>query len=138
MTREEAKELLPVIQEFAEGKRIEYSDDGEDWLETETPIWNTDFVYRIKPEAKYRPFEDIEECWNEMLKHQPFGYVKSKCEGSYNHYKLITRVTNSTSIAKAPGFFIEFNNNTHCICDMINLFNNYTFADGTPFGIKED
>lgn len=31
--------------------------------------------YRIKPEPKYRPFKDAEECWQEMLKHEPFGYT---------------------------------------------------------------
>lgn len=52
-------------------------------------------------EPDYRPFKDIEECWNEMKKHEPFGYVKSKCDGSYIHYKLITKVSNSTTVGKA-------------------------------------
>lgn len=59
-------------------------------------------------EPKYRPFKDIEECWNEMKKHEPFGYVKSKCDGSYNHYKLITKVSNSTTIGKDTDSVIEF------------------------------
>ena len=36
--------------------------------------WNK-FDYRIKPE--YRPFANAEECWCEMLKHKPFGWVES-------------------------------------------------------------
>lgn len=28
MNREEAKELLPIIQAYADGKKIEYSNDG--------------------------------------------------------------------------------------------------------------
>lgn len=27
-------------------------------------------------EPSYRPFKNQEECWNEMLKHEPFGWVK--------------------------------------------------------------
>lgn len=100
-----------------------------------------DFVpeqHRVKKEPKYRPFKDIEECWNEMKKHHPFGYVKSKYDGSYIHYKLITKVSNTTTVGKAADCVIEFQNDTFCYHDMVNLYENYTFADGTPFGIKED
>lgn len=30
--------------------------------------------YRIKPE--YRPFKDAKECFEEMQKHKPYGWVK--------------------------------------------------------------
>lgn len=86
----------------------------------------------------YRPFKDKEECWNEMKKHEPFGYVKSKGDGSYIHYKLITKVSNSTTVGKVADCVIEFHSDTFCYHDMVNLYDNYTFADGTPFGIKED
>ena len=89
-------------------------------------------------EPTYRPFKNQEECWNEMKKHEPFGYVKSKYDGSYNHYKLITKVLNSTTIGKAVDCVVEFNGDTLCYHDMVNLYDNYTFADGTPFGIKKD
>lgn len=67
MTREEAKELFPIIQAFAEGKKIEYSTDGENWMETVTPTWNSDYVYRIKPEPTYRPFKNENEYFNTIL-----------------------------------------------------------------------
>lgn len=89
-------------------------------------------------EPTYRPFKDREECWQEMLKHQPFGWIKSKCDGSYNHYKLITKVLNSTTIGKTTERVVGFNDDTLCYHYMVNLCDNYTFADGTPFGIKED
>ena len=81
ITREEAKELLPIIKAFAEGKQIQDKIEGlTDWVDTN----EINFVYectrikhRIKPEPKYRPFKTKEECWNEMLKHQPFGWIKS-------------------------------------------------------------
>lgn len=128
MTREQAKELLPVIQAFADGKKIEYSNDGEYWLETETPTWDTDEFYRIKPEAKYRPFKDKEECWQEMQKHQPFGWIKDKEDG---HYSMVTTVDAAAGEGKKH-IGISGGN----ICTLSETMNKYTFADGEPFGIN--
>ena len=77
MTKEEAKELLPIIQAYTEGKTIECSVDGKFWSKTDIPKWKSGMYYRIKPEQKYRAFESQEECWNEMMKHEPFGWIKS-------------------------------------------------------------
>ena len=125
MTRKEAKELLPIIQAFAEGKEIEYYDcNDDDWIKTDTPIWTSKINYRIKPEPKYRPFKSQEECWNEMLKHQPFGWVRSK--------KCKALLWNVTSINK---------DDITIICDYYKFhraFECFEFADGTPFGIKEE
>ena len=125
MTRKEAKELLPIIQAFAEGKEIEYYDcNDDDWIKTDTPIWTSKINYRIKPEPKYRPFKSQEECWNEMLKHQPFGWVRSK--------KCKALLWNVTSINK---------DDITIICDYYKFhraFECFEFTDGTPFGIKEE
>ena len=120
MTREEAKELIPIIQAFADGKTIEFFKQGE-WIELNDPdfMWSAD-KYRIKPEPKYRPFKNREECWQEMLKHQPFGWIK---ENNSNRYRLITEV-NGLSIKVKEG------------CLFTDDIKYYTFADGTPFGIK--
>ena len=124
MTREEAKNLLPIIQAFAEGKVIEIFDDEIGWVKKENPKFNLnpDF-YRIKPVPKYRPFKSQEECWNEMLKHQPFGWVRSK--------KCKALLWNVTSINK---------DDITIICDYYKFhraFECFEFTDGTPFGIKE-
>lgn len=133
MIREEAKELLPIILAFVEGKQIEYSNDGEDWSETETPTWDTDLFYRIKPETKYRPFKTQEECWQEMIKHEPFGWLKTK-----NGYcsSLIGKVYTNKDVCKEV--WIVWTTNEKNAYSASDIFNNYTFADGTPFGIKED
>ena len=76
MTREEAKELLPIIQAFAEGKTIQSKQinaSDKEWSDIEVCNFLREHSYRIKPEPKYRSFHTQEECWNEMLKHQPFG-----------------------------------------------------------------
>lgn len=92
MNRNQAKEFYPILQAYAEGKVIETrtdpstlkrKDTPKDWTEMkEIEYWNNT-EYRIKPEPKYRPFANAEECWAEMLKHQPFGWIKCK-EGYFN------------------------------------------------------
>ena len=126
MTREEAKELLPIIKAFAEGKTIQWKDfmgrwnddSGEDYiLLTNLGVEGL----RINPESKYRPFECKDECWEEMLKHEPFGWIKNS---------QVRHVISSVDYRR-----IWFNNN---VCNSFEeVFNNYKFADGTPFGIKE-
>lgn len=114
MNRERAKELLPIIHAFAEGKTVQFKNSFEDWIDCDNIMFNwPPKDYRIKPEPKYRPFKDAEECWQEMQKHQPFGWVKTD-EG----YEQIWHVN------KGDDF-----NATLKTC---------TFADGTPFGIKEE
>ena len=132
MTRKEAKELLPIIQAFAEGKEIEYYDcNDDDWIKTDTPIWASKINYRIKPEPKYRPFKTQEECWNEMLKHQPFGFVVSKDSIDYSGICRVFK--DEKGISR-----ITFTSNPYSDWDMEIAFYRINFADGTPFGIKEE
>lgn len=126
MTRKEAKQLLPIIQAFAEGKEIEsrcIKGDKSLWYDDEEPSFDNDLEYRIKPEPKYRPFKAAEECWQEMQKHQPFGWLKDKNDG---HRTLITVVDNEDMMAL----------NGITGWDFLSIMNMYVFADGTPFGIK--
>lgn len=124
MTQEKVKKLLPIIQAFAEGKTIEYNCKGN-WIEHKNFSF-TDEVqnYRIKPISKYRPFKDAEECWQEMQKHQPFGWVKYKTDDVYSF------------ICKVEEVRCYFAVNVYWAFDTI--LEKYTFADGTPFGIKEE
>ena len=126
MTREEVKEMLPVLQAFAEGKTIEsrcIKGDKSLWYDDEDPSFDDDFEYRVKPEPKYRPFKDAEECWAEMQKHQPFGWLKSKKDG---YYSFITMLNYRFRLNGYDGWRFH---------DVIKKF---TFADGTTFGVKED
>ena len=130
MTREEVKELLPVMQAFAEGKTIEYSNQDKQWFKTDYPIWENNCKYRIKPEPKYKPFDTKEECWNEMLKHQPFGYLTDKEE---NNIIIITELFTS-SISNRLYFHLSHSSQN---IESKDLFNSFNFVDGTPFGIKD-
>ena len=130
MTREQTKELLPIIQAFTEGKTVEYSYDGEHWESTDVPSWDCDVMFRIKPEPKYRPFKTQEECWSEMLKHQPFGFLSI---ADKHDYFSICRVFEEEEKPK-----IWLTNNAYGDCDMTTAFVIFQFIDGTPFGIKEE
>ena len=132
MTREEAKELLPIIQAFVAGKQIQETIEGYvGWIDTD----EIHFVYegkkikhRIKPEPKYRPFKDQEECWNEMHKHPDFGWVKNKSTKTYCNMTDIYKI-------KSRPVKITINNYAYTLNEIFNLC---TFTDGTPFGIKEE
>ena len=132
MNRNQAKEFYPFLQAFAEGRVIECrtkpstikgSDVPNDWTEMkEIEFWNN-IEYRVKPEPKYHPFKDVEECWAEMQKHQPFGWVKI---GDW--YCTIKEIRPTSIFCHGGGDVFHYE-------DMVKQI---TFADGTPFGIKEE
>lgn len=136
MNRNQAKEFYPILQAYAEGKVIECrtkpsaikgKDIPNDWTEMKDITYWSNIEYRIKPDskakAKYRPFANVEECWTEMKKHQPFGWVKDKKDG---YYVLITAVDN--------GDYMSLSGNSGW--SFYSLMKDYTFADGTHFGVK--
>lgn len=129
MNRSEAKDLLPIIQGYVDGKKIEKRPKGRydvEWQETDLPAFNAHTCdYRIKPEPKYRPFKDAEECWQEMLKHQPLGWVKS----ALMVYSAINNIGER-------GIIIH-NGVGDTWYDFKRAFEMLTFADGTSFGIKD-
>ena len=122
--KEEVKSVMNIIQAFANGKTIQAIDPYEDeWVDQAGLNFKALFEgqYRIKPDPKYRPFNSAEECWQEMLKHQPFGWVKSKKDG---YYSFITMLNYRFRLNGYDGWRFD---------DVINKF---TFADGTTFGVK--
>lgn len=140
MDRNQAKEFYPILQAYAEGKIIEtrrkptadnngVTKDGwfefNDWTEMRELEYWVNVDYRIKPEPKYRPFKDAEECWAEMLKHQPFGVVKDKYFANYQTHRAFTcLITNGCDFGGYEDETFE-----SCYKDLL-------FADGTPFGVK--
>ena len=133
MDRNQAKEFYPIMQAFAEGRVIECrtkpsfiegSDVPNDWTEMkEIEFWNN-IQYRVKPESKFRPFKNAEECWQEMQKHQPFGWVK------WNDVRYNIYVVSSTSVCLINGNCENM--------DFAYAYQKLTFSDGTPFGVKEE
>ena len=130
MTRNEVKELLPIMQAFAEGKTIEERIIGNDnWIETDEIYGgrNNDYDYRVnyrvKPTPKYRPFANAQECLEEMKNHQPFGWVKDKY--SFCPIEMIAANFSKECIKCYETWFTPE-----------RMFKDSTFLDGTPFGVK--
>lgn len=128
MDRNQSKKLLPIIQAYAEGKTIQsrcIKGDTSLWYDDEDPSFDDDFEYRIKPDSKpesktdvnYRPFANAEECWQELLKHEPFGWVK---DTEANEYLNVYCISNSASSIDLFG----------------RIFKRCIFIDGSPYGIK--
>ena len=114
---------------YADGKEIEYKNGAlKDWSITSVPTFNWGSNdYRIKPGPKYRPFKDAEECWQEMQKHQPFGWVKDS-----QGYVVIQDIWNDSTDGTLHIVIADTDNDEPNI-----LIKDYTFADGEPFGVKE-
>ena len=132
MTKEDIKKFMPLMQAMLEGKTIQRHLDDMGWVYTDK-IFVGDGVslYRIKPEPKYRPFKNAEECWQEMQKHQPFGWITLQCGQKSGSKASIIKLTDNCFYFVGDG---------SGICH--NLYNYefdkhfWLFADGTPFGIK--
>lgn len=116
MDRKEAAKLLPIIKAFSEGKTLQIRQNGSEWMDTETASFiGFPSEYRIKPELTYRPFANAEECWQELLKHEPFGWYKDK-DGDFF---MVSAVSNQ-GLRSLQAMFE----------------NGDTFVDGFPFGVK--
>ena len=128
MNRKQAKDMLPIIHALAEGKHIQLKDKTGNWMDIDfinVELCNPN-IYRIKPEPTYRPFKDAEECWLEMQKHQPFGWLTSQ-NGEIN--SLIIFIDNEGIVIG------DRNNGVIGFVTATDLFK-IKFADGTPFGVK--
>ena len=128
--KEEVKSVMNIIQAFANGKTIQAIDPYEDeWVDQAGLNFKALFEgqYRIKQEHTYRQFKDAEECWQEMQKHQPFGWIKPKDDDTISKFMLIDSLMDEVVTVRTN---IRFNYQ--------ELLEHYTFADRTPFGIIEE
>ncbi len=116
MTRDEAKRYAPIVKAYAEGKTIEWNrpcNVGVGWepIINDVLLLDSEYAYRVKPTPTYRPFANVKECWEEMKKHEPFGWLKSKDVGDYYHLGQVNDEL-----------------------DKEYYFLNFTFSDGSVFG----
>ena len=136
MTREEIKRRVELYSALADGKTIQVQNpNGGEWFDVKIGTLRSiseELNYRIKPEPKYRPFKTQEECWNEMLEHQPFGWVKSK--KSERHFSIGSVLWNNDF----NDVFVTFAFDGMLGRSSKSVFEDFTFDDGTPFGIKDE
>lgn len=124
MTREEARKAAEVMLAYANGEEVEGMDFDGKYRPAENPSFSWDKIkYRVKPKPTYRPFKNKEECWQEMLKHEPFGWLKRD-----TYYQNIMAV--DCAYIYIETLSANFNYG--------EAYVEFTFADGTPFGIKEE
>ena len=161
MTREEIKKFLDNTKVYVNGKSKEIQEKlfsfGYHWIDgslTEVCYIRSPFLFIYKngdiayskdmvyfkeheyreifadeiisleiTEPSYRPFKTKDECWSEIQKHLPVGWLIGKSTGT-------------------PTFMQFSLNNLLFIYDAQFTYEEsmraFTFADGTPFGIKED
>ena len=134
LTREEAKRRAELYSALAKGKSVQVQGIDGSWVDVDIDKLNYFIetpIFRIKPEPKYRPFESQEECWNEMLKHQPFGWAKSK-KGE-RHFSIGSVLWDNDF----NDVFVTFAFDGMLGRSSKSVFEDFTFADGTPFGIRE-
>ena len=123
MTVQEIREAAKVMEAYANGKKIQYLNDDNEWIDTSLPLFNwAKHIYRVKPQPKYRAFKSQEECWQEMHKHPDFGWVTD------GYYKSTISVKSDSIVVTISSLEYDFG----------KAYIHFTFADGTPFGIKEE
>ena len=124
MTREDLEKLWPILEAYRQGKTIEiYNVPDKTWYEHDDPGFDGDpDFYRVAYEPKYRPFQNSEECLEEMIKHQPVGWIKSSTGILCN----VLEIEQSGIVTK------------NSISGYATAINDFVFADGAPFGIKKD
>lgn len=121
MTREEAKKMLPIIKAWAEGREVEYNDNGL-WMWIDGDDIRLDApakYYRVVP--RYRPFRDNKECMKALREHGP----------------LIDRMTGATCFVSVllDNYFYANGEEEKITYD--EGFERFVFKDGEPFGVKE-
>lgn len=141
MTRENARDLLPVIQAYADGKVIQIKNCDGTWEDAWADAGNLTFTnppdcYRIKPEETYRPYESLDEmiadfknrfCVIVPPEAMPWMWVKNV---DTNLKQLIV------------GFDEDNDRMQNVYIGMVwynlqALFAGFTYLDGTPCGVKE-
>ena len=130
ITKELAKELLPIVTALAKGKKIQEKIEGvTDWVDTDEinlECEGKNILYRVKPkpEPKYRPVKNQAECWGAMYKQCDIGWIVNKDTKSPHHISTIC-----TDCLRLD------DGNTSL--SFLDAFSHYEFPDGTPFGVKK-
>ena len=163
ITKEEVKELLPIIQALAEGKMIQDKIEGlTDWVDTDEINLEFDgqkLKHRIKPESEHMPFKNVEECLGEMQKHQPVGWLKTKTSTQWKNNvvdieyaaNVTVKLTNTVitfvdnrgneRTVEAHKVLLDKNGNHSFYVDggtvTMNRIKRIVYNSGIPYGIKE-
>lgn len=127
--------IIDAINNLDRKREVQYKAVDGTWHDIKYDKNNHTFVldfdantsFRLKPTfipTPRVPFDYPMDCWNEMLKHEPFGWVVDEDGDKY----LITGVVSDDN------GYVEFLLNTTYHNPADYMFHYFKFADGTPFG----
>ena len=119
-------EQIAIIKAYEDGKTIEQKRfDRTEWESVDyVENYPFDFVsneYRIKQVPKYRPYESVDEAFNEAKKH---GFWMQNVDRMY------LRFIDGFHINKNSDIFIC----DYCVDDILDMF--VWADDGSPCGVK--
>lgn len=119
-------EQIAIMKAYEDGKTIEWKHYGEtEWKSidnTENYQFNfAEYEYRIKPVPKYRPYNSVDEAFNEAKKH---GFWMRNVDRMYLRFIGSFHVTKNSDI-----YICDY-----CANDILDMF--VWADDGSPCGVK--
>lgn len=129
MIREQAKNIIPVLQAYADGKDVEmYDPIRGTWVPAPYPSFAEGDKYRIKGEQEYRPFKSKTECLNEIHKHNLTNWIKDED----NFYQILILTDEYIHLHDSTGDYGSISYKAGYTYE--TAFKKFKFIDGTPFG----
>lgn len=134
------EKMIEVMKACTEGKPIQSKTvTGEHWCDIPEPTWDWRlFEYRVKPEKEepaYRQYENTKEMLEDInerrvaIQHPVFPGVWLKNK----EYDIVVAIAGLDNFdTDKPEILLGENWTT-----LTTAFNNFTYLDGTPFGMKE-
>ena len=117
------KEMIEVMRAYLNGEQIEGSIDQKVWFTCE-PIWNwAKCDYRVKKKV-YVPFDTAEEFLAAQRAHGE--NVRYKIDDELYHVYINNRCETI--------LLSHYGHTGSIITNIVNMFDKYEFADGTPSG----
>lgn len=131
------EKMIEVMKAYTEGKPIQSKTvTGEHWCDIPEPTWDWRlFEYRVKPEKEepvYRQYENTNEMIKDInerrvaIQHPVFPGVWLKRK-DYEVEEMIVGIDNVASELLLGKHWNSLK----------NVFEHFTYFDGTPFGMKE-
>ena len=131
--------LYDVKWAWKQGKQIQVRSKGStrnEWMNMDPIGWFDTYEYRVKSNKVWRPFKSIEELKDTWYKRvvdcelipfiEPMIWVRSKSNTTSTY--LITQFCGNVGVVHIFGSMDT---------SLEQLFDDYTFLDGTPCGVEE-
>ena len=135
------QEKIEIMKAYEEGYSIQWSRKEEErWYDIKKltknmvePIWNwEDYIYRIKPEPKYRPYKDVKEMIDDYKERfnvnvpdyaMPLIWIQMK----YTYHRYLINY-----------FGKDYVSNQDEDIQLNRLYSQYEYLDGSPIGKLEE